>query len=73
MNLKWDRGPVLITRRGVNYAIRWLPKYDRKFWNAGFMPTEYLTSHKEEDKRKPNRKGRYVSLGFYFFAFYRGY
>lgn len=73
MKFRWLRGPVFTTRSGVNYAVRWMPKGDRKFWNASFMPTEYFLLGDKGSKEKKSPLGRYISIGCYFFAIYRGY
>ena len=69
--IEWARGLTIVTHVGVHYALRWLRNQDRAFWNASFLPTEYLNSG--GSKTEPSKRGWFISLGFYFFAFYRGY
>lgn len=73
MKFRWKRGPWFTTKRGVNYAIRWMPRPHRKFWNMSFLPTKYMLTNKEEDKSVKSPLGWYISIGCYFFAIYRGY
>lgn len=47
------------TKKGINYGI-WI-KWFGKRWNGNFLPTWH------------KGRGYYISLGFYFVAFYRGY
>jgi hypothetical protein len=47
------------TKKNIKYGIRL--EWTGKIWNASFLPTWH------------NKRGYYISLGFLFIAFYRGY
>jgi len=58
MGKKAEKGNWSIKIKGVNYAIKFLPK---KFWYEYWTPVW----HKD--------RGPYISIGLWIVAFYRGY
>ncbi len=51
-------GPMRIVIRSVNYKLTWLP---RGWWWQWWTPNWH------------KGRGPYISIGLWFFAFYRGY